>query len=88
MTTADVAEAMGWQRVPVPGLAVKATQAAISRIPFLPAQTQWVKAVSIPVLMDSAKAARELGWVPGVRHRRDARRHRPRRPRRRASLVT
>ena len=64
MTTADVAEAMGWQRVPVPGLAVKATQAAIARIPFLPAQTQWVKAVSIPVLMDSAKAARELGWVP------------------------
>ena len=64
VSTADVAKAMDWQRVPVPGVAVKATSAAISRIPFMPAQAQWVKAASIPVVMDATKAARELGWAP------------------------
>ncbi len=64
ITTADLAEVMGWQRVPVPGLVVKATAAALSRIPFLPAETQWIAAASIPVVMDCAKAARELGWTP------------------------
>ena len=64
ITTADLAEAMGWQRVPVPGLAVKASAAAISWIPFLPSIAQWVRAVSIPVVMDASRAARELGWAP------------------------
>ena len=64
ITTAEIAGEMGWQRVPIPGFAVKATAAAVARIPFLPAQAQWVRAVSIPVVMDVSKAAQELGWVP------------------------
>ena len=64
ITTAEIAKGMGWQRVPVPAIAVKATAAAISRIPFLPAEMQWVRAASIPVVMDCSKAARELGWAP------------------------
>ena len=64
ITVEDIADAMGWQRVPVPRVAVKATAAAIARIPFLPAQAQWVKVASIPMVMDASKAARELGWAP------------------------
>ena len=64
ITTADISAGMGWQRVPVPGLAVKATAAALKRVPFLPAQAQWLRAASIPVVMDATKAARELGWAP------------------------
>lgn len=64
ITTADLARAMGWQRVPFPRRAVKLGAEVISRVPLMPAQTQWVKAFSIPVVMDYSKAERQLGWHP------------------------
>jgi nucleoside-diphosphate-sugar epimerase len=41
----------------------------VARLPFVPAEAQWIEAVRTPVLMDTAKARRELGWRP----RHDAR---------------
>ena len=62
----DVARALGWQAVPVPGLAVDAVGEVVSRVPVAPAEAGWVDALRKPVLMDTAKARRELRWR--VRH--------------------
>lgn len=62
----DVARALGWQSVPVPGLAVDALGEVVSRVPVAPAEAGWVDALRKPVLVDAAKARRELRWR--VRH--------------------
>ncbi|HZU61549.1 MAG TPA: hypothetical protein VE983_11320 [Solirubrobacteraceae bacterium] len=60
----DLAEALGWYSVPVPELAVDATAELVARLPFMPAEAQWIESVRAPVLMDTAKARRELRWRP------------------------
>jgi nucleoside-diphosphate-sugar epimerase len=62
----DVARSLGWQSVPVPGVAVDAVGELVSRVPVAPAEAGWVDAIRKPVLMDTAKARRELRWR--VRH--------------------
>jgi UDP-glucose 4-epimerase len=64
ITTAELASAMGWHRIPFPGRAVRLGAAVLSRVPMMPAQTQWLKAFSIPVVMDCSKAGRQLNWDP------------------------
>jgi UDP-glucose 4-epimerase len=60
---ADIAGALGWRsvRVPRPALGVGATVAG--RLSFISPQLEWATALTTPVLMDTAKARRELGWV-------------------------
>jgi nucleoside-diphosphate-sugar epimerase len=69
ITAGDVARALGWRAVPIPRAAVGALGAAVSRAPFVPAELGWIDALRKPVLMDTAKARRELRW----RARHDAR---------------
>jgi UDP-glucose 4-epimerase len=64
ITTADLAGALGWRSIPIPRQAVKLAAAGVARAPLVPAQMQWLRAFSIPVLMDCSKAARRLDWVP------------------------
>lgn len=64
LTLADIARALGWYSVPVPDLAVKATAEIASRLSFLNAELEWVNALRVPVLMDTARARAELGWAP------------------------
>lgn len=64
LSVAELADALGWYSVPIPELMVDATAEVVSRLPFLPAQTQWINTFREPVLMDTAKARRELGWTP------------------------
>ena len=64
ITLGDLADALRWYSVPVPELAVDATAEIVARIPFLPAEATWVNAGRVPVLMDTAKARRELRWRP------------------------
>lgn len=64
VTMRDLADALGYYTVPVPELAVDATAEVIARLPFLPDEASWIEAARIPVLMDSAKARRELQWRP------------------------
>jgi nucleoside-diphosphate-sugar epimerase len=64
ITTADLAASMGWQRIPFPRRAVRLGASVISRVPLMPAETQWLKAFSIPVVMDCSRAIRELNWQP------------------------
>jgi nucleoside-diphosphate-sugar epimerase len=43
---------------------VEATAELTRRLPFLPPEAEWVQAFRVPVIMDSTKARRKLGWRP------------------------
>lgn len=60
----DIARALGWHTVPVPAPAVGLGAALAGRLAFLSPQLEWAAALRVPVLMDTAKARRELGWKP------------------------
>jgi nucleoside-diphosphate-sugar epimerase len=60
----DLADALGWYSIPIPDLALDATAELLARLPFIPAEAQWIESVRAPVLMDTAKARRELRWRP------------------------
>jgi nucleoside-diphosphate-sugar epimerase len=60
----DLASAVGWYSVPVPSFAVDATAEVIARVPFAPAEFQWINAARVPVVMDTQKARDVLGWAP------------------------
>lgn len=60
----DLAKALGWYSVPIPELAVDATAEIVARLPFAPATARWVEAGRTAVLLDCAKAKRELRWRP------------------------
>jgi nucleoside-diphosphate-sugar epimerase len=60
----DLADALGWYSIPIPDLALDATAEILARLPFVPAEAQWIESVRASVLMDTAKARRELRWRP------------------------
>lgn len=60
----DLAHDLGWYAVPVPDLAVDVAGEAVARLPFVPGKAQWINALRVPMLMDTAKAQRELRWRP------------------------
>jgi UDP-glucose 4-epimerase len=64
LTMRDLADALDWYTVPMPELAVDAAAGLVARLPFMPAEAQWVNALRTPVLMDTAKARAKLGWKP------------------------
>jgi len=60
----DIARALGWRWVPVPRPAVGLGTALARRLSFASPKLEWSIAADTPVLMDTAKARRELGWKP------------------------
>jgi UDP-glucose 4-epimerase len=64
LTVADLAGALGWHAVPVPKAALDATAELVARLPFLPAEAEWIEAFRRPVLMDTSKARADIGWKP------------------------
>ncbi|MFN2587870.1 MAG: NAD-dependent epimerase/dehydratase family protein [Actinomycetota bacterium] len=64
ITLTDLAHALGWYAVPIPELAVETTARIVSTLPLMPARATWVNALRVPVLMDTTKAKKELGWLP------------------------
>ena len=64
LTTGDLARALGWHTFPVPKQAVGIASGIIARAPMMPARASWLTAFRRPVLMDTTKARRELGWRP------------------------
>lgn len=60
----DIAAAIGWHSIRVPGPAVGLGAGIARRLSFVSPQLEWATALSTPVLMDTAKARRELGWEP------------------------
>ena len=64
VTVQDLAHALGWYSIPVPDIAIDTTAKIVSRLPLMPPQASWINAVRVPVLMDTHKARRNLGWTP------------------------
>jgi UDP-glucose 4-epimerase len=64
LSVSQLAYELGWYSIPVPELAVDAVAELVGRLGFLPAQAQWIAAFREPVIMDTAKARRELRWRP------------------------
>jgi len=64
VSMSDVAHALGWRSVPVPGPAVSVGTAAARRLTFASTKLEWATALDTPVLMDTTKARRTLGWQP------------------------
>jgi UDP-glucose 4-epimerase len=60
----DIARELGWRSVPVPGAAVSAGSAAARRLTFASTKLEWATTMDTPVLMDTSKARRQLGWKP------------------------
>ena len=60
----DIARALGWRWVPIPRPAVGLGTALARRLSFASPKLEWAIAADTPVLMDSAKARRQLGWKP------------------------
>ncbi|MGA9858639.1 MAG: NAD-dependent epimerase/dehydratase family protein [Solirubrobacteraceae bacterium] len=69
LTMADLAAALGWYSIPMPDLALGAAAELVARLPFVPAEAQWIESLRRPVVMDTSRARRLLGWRP----RHDAR---------------
>lgn len=64
ITMADLATAMGYASVRVPGFAVDATAEVVARLPVVPDEVTWIEAVRRPTLMDTSRARRLLRWRP------------------------
>ncbi|MGB9183076.1 MAG: NAD-dependent epimerase/dehydratase family protein [Solirubrobacteraceae bacterium] len=64
ITMSDLASALGWYSIPIPDLAVGAAAELVARLPFVPAEAQWIESVRHPVLMDTSRARTLLGWRP------------------------
>ncbi len=60
----DIARALGWHTVPVPGPVTGLGAGVAARLSVLSPQLEWATALRTPVLMDTGKARRELGWEP------------------------
>src|SRR3954451_12066042 len=56
---ADIARALGWYSAPVPAFAVRAAAEVASRLSFLNAELEWLNALRVPVIMDTARARAE-----------------------------
>jgi nucleoside-diphosphate-sugar epimerase len=64
LTVAELAAELGWYSIPIPELALDAAAETVAHLGFLPAQAQWIMAFREPMIMDTAKARRELRWRP------------------------
>jgi UDP-glucose 4-epimerase len=64
LTASDLADALGWYSVPVPGAAVEAVAEVASRLPLAPDSVSWLHTLRKPVLMKTDRARKLLGWRP------------------------
>jgi UDP-glucose 4-epimerase len=60
----DIARALGWRSIPIPRPAVSIGVGAARRLSFASSKLEWTIAADTPVLMDTTKARRDLGWKP------------------------
>lgn len=60
----DIAHELGWHSVPVPSPAVSVGTAAARQLKFVSSKLEWAIAADTPVLMDTTRARRDLGWKP------------------------
>ncbi|GAA2611361.1 NAD-dependent epimerase/dehydratase family protein [Actinomadura fulvescens] len=64
LTVGDLARAIGAYTVPVPADLITLTAELIKLLPLVPSQAEWIHAVRHKMIVDTAKARRDLGWTP------------------------
>lgn len=64
ITLSDLAAELGWHSVPIPKQAVGLGATILQRLPALSVEAGWLEALRAPMLMDTQRARRELGWEP------------------------
>ena len=64
LTTADIADVLGWRSVPIPSLAIEGANRLLGSAPLVPARAGWLNAFTVPVVMDTSRARDQLGWAP------------------------
>jgi len=64
VTITDLASAAGAYGVPVPHALAAAASQLMTALPWVPAQAEWVHTARYPMLMDTSRARRDLGWNP------------------------
>ena len=64
ITLSDLAEELGWHSVPIPKQAVGLGATIMARVPALAVEAGWLEALRAPMVMDTSRARRELGWAP------------------------
>ncbi|KAB2344385.1 NAD-dependent epimerase/dehydratase family protein [Actinomadura rudentiformis] len=64
LTIGDLARAIGAYSIPVPSDVVTVTAGLVDLLPLMPSQAEWIHAARHPMIMDTAKARRDLGWSP------------------------
>jgi UDP-glucose 4-epimerase len=64
VTLGDLARAIGWHSVRVPGPLASLGGGFARRLAFFSPQLEWAIAYDRPVLMDATRARVELGWQP------------------------
>jgi UDP-glucose 4-epimerase len=64
LTMGDLASELDYYTVPVPEIAVDVTAEIVGRLPFMPAEAQWIQAMRVPMIMDCTRAHELLRWLP------------------------
>jgi nucleoside-diphosphate-sugar epimerase len=64
VTMSDLAKVVGAFAVPVPHALAVASSQLVNALPWVPAAAEWVHVVRYPMLMDTKRARRDLGWDP------------------------
>jgi nucleoside-diphosphate-sugar epimerase len=64
ITIGEIASAMNWHALPVPHVTLDGTSELVRRVRLAPAASSWVHFLRRPPLVSSARARRELAWMP------------------------
>jgi nucleoside-diphosphate-sugar epimerase len=64
LTISDLARELGWRAIPIPRRSVDLTVRVLAQLPPLSVEAGWLEAVRTPMLMDSTRAQKGLGWAP------------------------
>jgi nucleoside-diphosphate-sugar epimerase len=64
ITFSDVATAIGAVPLRVPSATAVVASEVVARLPWVPTVAEWIHVARTPVLMDTTRAKRELGWRP------------------------
>ena len=87
VSTGEVAHALGWHAVPIPGPAARLGAGIARRLPFGSSQLEWAAALRTPVLMDTAQGPPGARLGAPLRCRGDAAADRGRGPGGRAARL-
>ena len=62
LTMSDIAAALGWRALRLPRNAIDIAARIHRRLPWVPALSDWIQTLPVPLIMSTEKAERELAW--------------------------